>query len=116
MLWCSVFRGVPPKGVPRHGNIGGIKMDRISWIKDLVLAEQQMEDSGIIDMSAGFDAEKELEDATIEFLADLKTGFIEAASTFNQLKGSALGTIKIYGISKTRADFMLFRNGFKLIF
>lgn len=91
-------------------------MERINWIKDLVLAEQQMEDSGIIDMSAGFDPERELEEATIEFMADLKAGFVEAASTFNQLKGSALGTIKIYGISKSRADFMLFRNGFKLIF
>lgn len=91
-------------------------MERISWIKDLVLAEQQMEDSGVIDMTAGFDPERELEEATIEFLADLKAGFVEACATFNQLKGSALGTIKIYGISKSRADFMLFRNGFKLIF
>ncbi|MFL4294751.1 hypothetical protein P9445_22145, partial [Enterobacter asburiae] len=38
------------------------------------------------------------------------------SSAFNQLKGSTLGHIRIYGISKTRADFMLFRNGYKLIF
>ncbi|MGE0764179.1 MAG: hypothetical protein AB7N80_12935 [Bdellovibrionales bacterium] len=91
-------------------------MEKLNWIKDLVLAEQQMEDTGMVDMSAGFDAERELELATTEFLADLKTGFIESASTFNQLKGSAVGTIKIYGISKTQSDFMLFRNGYKLIF
>ncbi len=91
-------------------------MEKISWIKDLVLAEQSMEDTGMVDMTAGFDAEKELEDATSEFLSDLKSAFVESSAAFNQLKGSAVGTIKIYGISKTRADFMLFRNGFKLIF
>lgn len=91
-------------------------MEKISWIKDLVLAEQQMEDTGMVDMSAGFDAEKELELATTEFLADLKSAFIESSATFNQLKSSGVGTIKIYGISKTHSDFMLFRNGYKLIF
>lgn len=91
-------------------------MDKINWIKDLVLAEQSMEDTGMVDMTAGFDPERELEDATSEFLSDLKAAFVESAAAFNQLKGSAVGTIKIYGISKTRSDFMLFRNGYKLIF
>ncbi|MEO0336865.1 MAG: hypothetical protein AAF202_10740 [Pseudomonadota bacterium] len=91
-------------------------MDKINWIKDLVLAEQQMEESGVIDVSGGFDPEKHLEEATLEFMHDLKAAFIESASAFNQLKGSSIGTLKLYGISKTAADFMLFRNGFKLIF
>jgi len=91
-------------------------MEKINWLKDLVTAEQQMEDTGMVDMTAGFDPATELEKATVEFLQDMKAAFIETASTFNQLKGSAVGTIKIYGISKTRADFMLFRNGHKLIF
>lgn len=94
----------------------GVSLDKISWIKDLVLAEQQMEDSGVVDMSAGFDPERELLDASYEFLLDMKTSFVEASSTFNQYKGSSLGTIKIYGIAKTKADFMLFRNGYKLVF
>ncbi len=46
----------------------------------------------------------------------VRAAFVEAASAFNQLKGSTLGQIRIYGISKTQADFMLFRNGYKLIF
>lgn len=91
-------------------------MDKINWIKDLVLAEQQMEETGVIDVSIGFDPEKHLEEATLEFMKDLKAAFVEAASAFNQLKGSSIGTLKLYGISKTEADFMLFRNGFKLIF
>ena len=91
-------------------------MDKIQWIKDLVVAEQAMEETGVIDVTAGFDPEQHLTEATYDFMRDLKTGFIEAASAFNQMKGSTLGTVKIYGISKTAADFMLFRNGYKLIF
>ncbi len=90
-------------------------MTSLDWIKELVLAEQKMEDSGVIDLSA-VDQENLLTEQTIDFLRDVKTAFIEAASTFNQLKASGVGTIKIYGISNTKADFMLFRNGFKLIF
>lgn len=91
-------------------------MEKISWIKDLVKAEQQMEESGLIDMTFGFDSEKVLVNESIQFLLALKTEFVDASSSFNELKPSALGRIKIYGIAKTHADFMLFRNGFKMIF
>lgn len=91
-------------------------MEKISWIKELVKAEQQMEESGIVDISAGWDAEKTLIHDTIQFLLQLKTEFVDSSTSFNDLKPSALGRIKIYGIAKTHADFMLFRNGFKMIF
>lgn len=91
-------------------------MEKLSWIKELVLAEQQMEEAGVVDMEAGFDPARQLEEATIDFINDLKASFVEAASAFNQLKGSTLGHLRIYGISKTQADFMLFRNGYKLIY
>ncbi|MCB0366749.1 MAG: hypothetical protein H6624_10810 [Bdellovibrionaceae bacterium] len=91
-------------------------MDKLQWIRDLVLAEQQMEESGVVDFSAGFDPGKDVDQATIEFMNDLKAAFVESASAFNQLKGSSVGNVKIYGISKTKSDFMLFRNGYKLIF
>ncbi len=91
-------------------------MDKIQWIRDLVLSEQQMEESGIVDMKAGFDPEQLLESQSLDFLTDLKAAFVESAAAFNQMKGSTLGQIKIYGISRTKADFMLFRNGYKLIF
>jgi hypothetical protein len=91
-------------------------VEKLTWIKELVLAEQQMEEAGVVDMEAGFDPSRQVEEATYEFISDLKAAFVEAASAFNQLKGSTLGQIRIYGISKTKADFMLFRNGYKLIF
>ena len=91
-------------------------MDKLVWIKDLVRAEQKMEESGVVDFGAGFDPQQLLVTESIGYLNTLKTTFVEAASSFNQLKGSTVGRIKIYGISNTHADFMLFRNGFKLIF
>lgn len=91
-------------------------MEKISWIKELVKAEQQMEESGLVDMSFGFDPERVLVTETVQFLQSLKTEFVDSSTTFNELKPSALGRIKIYGIAKTHADFMLFRNGFKMIF
>lgn len=93
-----------------------MNLSNLNWIKELVTAEQQMEESGVVDISAGYDPQKDLKPQTTLFLNDLKTQFVEAANAFNQLKGSTAGRIKIYGISKTEADFMIFRNGFKLIF
>ena len=91
-------------------------MDKLNWIKELVRAEQEMEESGMVDFSAGFDPDRALLDETMGFMGDLKAAFVESSSAFNQLKGSTVGRIKIYGISNTEADFMLFRNGFKLVF
>ena len=91
-------------------------MDKLTWIKELVRAEQKMEESGVVDFGSGLDPQQILSSESIEFLSLLKSAFVESSSSFNQLKGSSVGRIKIYGISNTNADFMLFRNGFKLIF
>lgn len=91
-------------------------MDKMTWIKDLVRAEQKMEESGVIDYVTGFDPSEHLHTQTADFMNKLKSEFIEAASSFNQLKGSTVGRIKIYGLSTSSTDFMLFRNGFKLVF
>lgn len=90
-------------------------MNNLDWIKELVLEEQTMEDSGVINLNST-NPEAHLEEYTLEFLRDCKAAFVEAIATFNHMKGSTLGTIKLYGISNTKADFMLFRNGYKLIF
>lgn len=90
--------------------------DKLFWIKDLVRAEDQMEESGMIDLSLGLDNEQVLMRETLRFMTEIKQQIIEAATAFNELKTSPLGRIKIYGIAKTQADFMLFRNGFKMIF
>ena len=91
-------------------------MDRLAWIRDLVNTEQQMEEAGVVQVSSGFQPEKHLLNETLLFMTQLKREFVDASTAFNQLKGSPMGRIKIYSISQTQADFMLFRNGFKLVF
>lgn len=90
--------------------------DRIGWIRDLVKSEEHMEEAGIVDMGTGTNPERALLIESLQLLQNLKTELIEAATAFNELKASPVGRIKIYGIAKTAADFMLFRNGFKMIF
>lgn len=91
-------------------------MHKLDWVKDLVRAEEKMEETGVVDLSIGFDNERTLAKESLELLQVLKNEFIEASATFNEMKTSPLGRIKIYGIAKTQCDFMLFRNGFKMIF
>lgn len=93
-----------------------LRSDRLGWIKELVRAEQRMEESGVIEFGPAFDPAQILLTESVAFMNELKVVFVDAASAFNQLKGSSLGRVKIYGIANTHADFMLFRNGFKLIF
>lgn len=90
--------------------------DRIGWIRDLVKAEEQMEESGLVDMGTTQDPERSLVQESLSYLLQMKNEFVESSTAFNELKASPLGRIKIYGIAKTHADFMLFRNGFKMIF
>lgn len=92
----------------------GDSLDKMTWIRDLAQAEKQMEETGVVDV--GFNSEKDVEELTLDFLRDLRLAFTETASAFNQIKGSIQGSIKIYGVSKTIADFMLFRNGSRLLF
>ncbi len=91
-------------------------MGKLDWVKELVRAEDQMEETGIVDLSIGFDNERTMAQETLTLLQIMKNEFIDAATTFNEMKASPQGRIKIYGIAKTPADFMLFRNGFKMIF
>jgi hypothetical protein len=88
----------------------------LEWVKDLVEQERRMEETGIIDLSSVPDETRDLQRKTNEFLKNLKDAFVDFATAFNNMKNSTLGTVKIYGISNTVADFMLFRNGYKLLF
>ncbi len=87
-----------------------------TWIRELVSADEQLEKSVMLDMNLGLDTQRILVNESIQFLLRLKNDFAEAAAQFNELKPSVLGRIKIYGIAKTHADFMIFRNGYKMIF
>ena len=85
-----------------------------NWIKDLVRQEQNQggRESFLDQNTPSYD---ELAAESIEFLKDLRTAFTNCSVTFNHLKGF-LGSLRIYGIAGTLADFMLFRKGHRLVF
>lgn len=91
-------------------------MSDTEWIRELIKTEHMLEESGLVEVQPEPHSAEQLKNATLEFMAELKSRFIEAATLFNELKASALGRVKIYGVAKTESDFMLFRNGFKMIF
>src|ERR1700722_14421558 len=91
-------------------------MKNLEWVRDLVESERRMEETGIIDLATIPDENRDLNQRTNEFLKQLKENFIEYSTAFNNMKNSTIGSVKIYGISNTAADFMLFRNGYKLLF
>ncbi len=91
-------------------------MEKVDWIKALVSSEQKVEDTGIIDLSPHDDQQRVLAIESLQFLLNLKIEFYDAANIFNELKTSPLGRVKVYGVAHTHADFMLFRNGYKMLF
>lgn len=87
----------------------------LSWLEELAKAEISMEQTGKIDAFGHWDEEKILKDHSIDFLNQLRTIFQNYASHFNELRRDSRSTIKIYGISGTEADFLVFRNSVKLL-
>ena len=88
-----------------------------NWIRNLVREEEQMETMGQVSLAqkAAHPSNEELEEHTIEFLRQLREAFTQSISIFNQMKGYS-SSIRIYGITDSQSDFMLFRNGYKLTF
>ena len=88
----------------------------MDWIKDLVLEEQEKEQKGLVDLSFNPQKAISIEKSTVQFLRLLRTSFAEAANTYNALRSDNPNQIKVYGVSNTISDFMLFRNNTQLIF
>jgi hypothetical protein len=91
-------------------------MSRYEWIHELIKAEELIEETGVIDFGSSIDPERTMIGAALTLLSQLRNEFNSAIEVFNELKHATAGKIKVYGIAKTHADFMLFRGGFKLIF
>lgn len=88
------------------------------WIEQLALDELNMDESGIIDFNEHLNPTFLLEESSIEFMNSLRDKFEVYTTIFNEYRnGSSNGaTIKIFKISNTVNDFMLFRNSLRLIF
>jgi hypothetical protein len=90
----------------------------LRWIEQLAMEEINMDETGIIHMNEHLDPSLMLEESSIDFMNALRDRFEVYVTKFNELRGStkAGANIKIFKISNTVNDFMLFRNSLRLVF
>ncbi len=97
-----------------------IDTDKISttWIENLALEEINMEESGIINMNDHLNPVHFLEESSINFMNQVRDRFEVYIQKFNQYRSNSAShaQIKMFKISNTVNDFMLFRNSLRLIF
>ena len=87
------------------------------WIENLALEEINMEESGVVNFTEHLDPTRLLEESSIELMETLRERFEIYLTKFNEYRGDNgnSGLIKIFKISNTINDFMLFRNSLKLV-
>jgi hypothetical protein len=76
-----------------------------------------MEESGVVNFNEHLDPIHLLEESSIQFVDKLRDRFEVLSEKFNRYRGNSDSgsAIKIFKISNTVNDFMLFRNSLKLI-
>jgi len=92
-------------------------MPSTTWIENLALEEINMEESGVIQFNDHLNSSIHLEQSSIKFIDNLRDLFEVYVTKFNHYRcGKNQGPqIKIFKISNTVNDFMLFRNSLKLV-
>jgi hypothetical protein len=88
------------------------------WIHELARAEIHPDAEKLLHLGKSFDPQQLVEESTIDFLTELREQFGEFSRVFNSYSesGGRFQDIKVYAVTQTAADFMLFRNQIKLIF
>lgn len=88
-----------------------------TWIENIALEEINMDESGVINMDSHLDTYQLLEEESIEFMNQIKDRVELFICKFNQYRSSMSSghQVKIFKISNTVNDFMLFRNSLRLI-
>lgn len=88
-----------------------------TWIENLAIDEINMEESGVINFNEHLNPNRMLEESSIEFMEDLKELFEIYSTKFNEFRAERDNTraIKVFKISNTVNDFMLYRNSLKLV-
>lgn len=88
-----------------------------TWIESLALDELNMEESGVITFNEHLNPHFHLEESSLQFVDKLRDHFEHYITKFNEYRGQRDQgpLIKVFKISNTINDFMLFRNSLKLI-
>jgi hypothetical protein len=87
------------------------------WIYELARAEASPEADALYRLNQSAAPQQAIEESTVEFLTDLRAYFQEYVRVFNAQSeaGKKYPEIKIFNLTQGAADFMLYRNGIKLI-
>jgi hypothetical protein len=87
------------------------------WIHDLARAESSPEAEVLDRLTQNSGPQQAIEESTVDFLTDLRDFFQEYVRVLNTLSdgGKKFSEIKIFNLTQGAADFMLYRNGVKLI-
>jgi hypothetical protein len=86
------------------------------WIERLAIEEVNTEESGVINFNEHLNPTRLLEESSLNLMEELKQYFEIFVGKFNELRGTTnTSAIKIFKISNTVNDFMLFRNSLKLV-
>jgi len=87
------------------------------WIHEIARAEASPEAEALYQLTQGAGPQQAIEESTVDFLTDLRAYFQEYTRVFNSLSeaGKKFAEIKIFNLTQGAADFMLYRNGIKLI-
>src|SRR4051812_37836109 len=87
------------------------------WIHELARAEVHPDAERLLQLGRSFDPQQMVEESTIDFLMALREHFNEFARIFNGYSenGARYQDVKVYSIAQTAADFMMFRNGIKMV-
>lgn len=94
------------------------QISNYGWIENLALDEVNMDESGIVNINGHLNPTLLLEESSIAFMNDLRDRFEAYITKFNEYRGrnNSQASIKIFKISTTVNDFMLFRNSLRLVF
>lgn len=87
------------------------------WIYELARAEASPEADALYRLNQTTAPQQAIEESTVDFLTDLRAYFQEYVRIFNAQSdaGKKYPEIKIFNLTQGAADFMLYRNGIKLI-
>lgn len=88
-----------------------------TWIENLAIDEINMEESGVININEHLDPMHFLEESSVNFMENLREQFEIFTTRFNECRSESnkQHQIKMFKISNTVNDFMLFRNSLKLV-
>lgn len=87
------------------------------WVHDLARAENHPDAERLLGLGSSLDPHQIVEEDTVRFLSELREKFAEFSRIFNSYSeaGVRFQDVKIYAISQTAADFMLYRSQIKLV-